>query len=217
MSPTGQIHRSLLTVLISGLILIAGCRSTGMKRSNDTRVSLQTMDEDISSAMLQLDATGAALGELIRPGQPDLKKALNAFSENVDEIVAIEAKFARHADELTARGTDYFEEWQKEGDEYNNAQIQQLSNQRRSILGGAYKIIAKQSTKIKDTFKTYARDVTEIERYLSNDLSANGVRAIVPISRRVISEGDSLTYAMQSVQEVINRARTEMAQSGSGM
>lgn len=217
MTPTRQIYHFLLSALISGLIMTAGCQSTGMERSNETRVSLQTMDDDITSAILQLEATNAALGDLIRPGQPDLKKALEIFSDNVAQIVATETKFARHADELTARGTDYFEEWQKEGNEYNNPQIQQLSNQRRSILGDVYSRISVKSNSIKDNLKAYVLDVTEIQRFLSNDLSTKGVTAIAPISRRVISEGDSLQRAMHNVQSIIQSARNEMAQSGSGM
>lgn len=215
--PTRSINRFLLSTLISGFIVMAGCQSTGMERSNDTRISLQTMDEDIRSAILQLEATGAALSEILRSGQPDLKKTLEAFSDKVTKIVTTENRFARHADELTARGTDYFEEWQKEGTEYENPQIQKLSDQRRSILGGIYSRISVQSNSIKDTFKTYAQDVTEIQRFLSNDLSTNGVAAIAPLSRRLISQGDSLQHAMHNVQSIIQNARKEMAQSGSGM
>jgi hypothetical protein len=217
MNPTKQLHRFLLSALISGFIMTAGCQSTGMERSNEARISLQTMDDDVTSAILQLEATGVALGEILRPGQPDLKKALETFSDNVTKIVATEAKFVRHSDELTARGTDYFEEWQKEGTEYDNPQIQQLSEQRRSLLGDIYSQISVQSMSIKDNFEMYALDVTEIQRFLSNDLSTNGVAAIAPISRRVISEGDSLKYAMQNLQNEIQRARIEMAQSGSGL
>lgn len=207
----------LLSVLFLAFLGIAGCDSTSMERSNATRISLQTMESDITSAILQVDATGAALGEILRPGQPDLKKALDAFSDNVDQIVATEKKFVRHADELTDRGTEYFEEWQKDGTEYNNPQIQQLSNQRRSILGGVYGQITERTNRIKANFKMYALDVTEIQTFLSNDLSTNGVAAIAPISHRVISDGDSLKHAMHNVQSIIQSARKEMAQSGSGM
>lgn len=212
-----QVNLFLLGVLFLAFIGIEGCDSTSMERSTEVRTSLQTMDNDITSAILQLDATGDALGEILRPDQPDLKKALEVFSDNVDKIVATEKKFVRHADELTARGTEYFKEWQKEGTKYNNPQIQQLSNQRRSILGGVYGQIAERSNRIKDKFKTYTSDVTEIQTYLSNDLSTNGVAAIAPISHRVISDGDSLKHAMRNVQSIIQSARKEMAQSGSGM
>lgn len=217
MALTNQMNRFLLSTVIFGFIVIAGCQSTGMERSTETRTSLQTMDDDITSAILQLDANRAALNDLLRPGQPDLKKALKTFSDNVTQIVATEEKFVRHADELTAHGTDYFEEWQKEGVEYNNPGIQQMSNQRRSILGGIYGQITEQSNDIKNTFKTYASDVTEIQMFLFNDLSANGAAAITPIAHQVISDGDSLKYVIENIQSVIQSARKEMAQSGSGM
>lgn len=184
---------------------------------NKARISLQAMDKDITSAILQLDATGSALDKLLRPDQPHLKKALKIFLENVNQITSTEIKFALHADELAARGTDYFEEWQKEGTEYNNPQIQQLSDQRRSILGGVYGIIAERSIGVKDAFNTYVSNMTEIQMFLSNDLSANGMAAIAPISRQVISDGDSLKYAMQRVQNVIRKAHAEMTQNGSNL
>lgn len=216
MSLMKQVNYFLLSALISGSIVIGGCQSTGMEHSDETRISLQIMDEDITSAIQQLDATGGTLDEIIKSGQPDLKKAMETFSDNVDQIVATEIKFVRHADELTARGTEYFEEWQKEGTKYNNRQIQQLSNQRRSILGGVYGQIAERSNRIKDTLKTYTSNITEIRTFLSNDLSLNEVSAIDSIARQVIIDGDSLKHAMHNVQSIIQSARKEMAQSGSG-
>lgn len=114
MTPAKLLNLLLLSAFIPGCIMMAGCQSTGMERSNETRISLQTMNEDVKSAILQLDATGAALDDLLRPGQPDLKKALETFSDNVAQIVATETKFVRHADELTARGT--FRRMAKRGD-----------------------------------------------------------------------------------------------------
>lgn len=216
MPQSRPINGFLLSALISGFIMIAGCQSTGMERSNETRVLLQTMDEDITSATLQLDATGNALNEILRPSQPNLKKALETLSNNADQVASTEARFARYADELTDRGTDYFEEWQKEGSEYDNPEAQKLSDQRRSILGEVYGRISVQSNTIKDSFKLYAKDVREIQEFLSNDLSTNGVTAIAPISRQVIREGDSLKHAMHNIQSIIQNARKEMAQNESG-
>ncbi|HKK46019.1 MAG TPA: DUF2959 family protein [Balneolaceae bacterium] len=209
-----QVDRLLVTAIISSFIGLVGCQRTGMERSNEARISLQTMDEEITSAILQLDATGTTLTNLIKPGQPDPKKALHAFSENVTQIIATETKFARHADKLSERGTDYFEEWQKEGTEYKNPQIQQLSENRRSIVSGVYGRIAHQSIGVTEAFKLYVSNVKEIQMFLSNDLSTNGMTAIAPTAHRVITDGDSLKEAMQNV---IQSARREMAQIGSGM
>lgn len=192
---------------------IASCTSTNMKRSNEARTSLQTMDNDIKSAVRQLEITGVSLDKLIESGQNDMKEAFNTYSDNVLKIVAIEEKFEQHADEMTVRGADYFEEWQKEGTEYKNPRIQQLSDQRRAELGEVYGLIAENSIGVSEAFKAYVSDVKEIQMFLSNDLTAKGIAAIAPTSEKVVSDGDSLEYALQNMQSAIQRTRTEMSQS----
>ncbi|WP_138431889.1 DUF2959 family protein [Fodinibius saliphilus] len=207
----------LVFALLLAFIGITGCSSTSMERSNAARVSLQTMDNDIQSAMLQLDDTGRSLDNLINIPQGDLNKVFDTYSDNVLQITSVEQKFARHATEMTSRGIDYFEEWQKEGTAYKNPRIQQLSDQRRAALGEMYDKIAKNSVGINETFKTYVSDVKEIQAFLSNDLTAKGISAIAPTSQKVISEGDSLMVALKNVQAAIQGTREEMSQSRNGM
>ncbi len=201
-------------ILVVTAIIIGGCSSTGMQRSEKATTTMQTMDNDIKAAAIQLDATGASLDELIRSGQSDVKKAYDSFKENVSKIEDMQKSFAKHADEMTARGKDYFEEWQKEGTEYKNPNIQKLSEQRREELGNIYGRIAENGIGVKETFKAYVSDVKEVQIYLSNDLTSKGIESIAPISKRVVYDGDNLKYAIRNVQMAIDRAREEMAQSG---
>jgi hypothetical protein len=201
-------------LLFATAILLAGCASTGMERSNDATTTMQTVDNDIKRISAQLDATGKSLDKLMMPGQPDVKEAFNAFSEDVVSIEKMEQSFSAHADEMQARGKDYFEEWQKEGDTYTNPSIQQLSDQRRSDLGTVYGRIATNSVGVKTAFHKYVSDVKEIHTYLSTDLTAKGIEAIAPISRNVVRDGEDLKYNINSVQTAIETARKEMAHNG---
>ncbi len=203
----------LLSALLLAFIGITGCNSTNMERSNAARISLQTMDSDIQSTIRQLDDTGKSLDNLMSVSQSDLNKVFDTYSDNVLQIASIEKKFARHAAEMTSRGTDYFEEWQKEGTEYKNPGIQQLSDQRRSVLGKTYDTIAENSIGVNEALKAYVSDVKEIQVFLSNDLTAKGISAIAPICQKVISEGDTLMLALENVQIAIQGARKEMSQS----
>lgn len=208
-----QFVTSILMVLIL-IIIIDGCSSTGIKRSEKATTTMQTMENDIRSVMVQLDETAVSLNELMRPGQSDVKKAFDLYTNNVSKIKDLEKDFAKHADEMNARGKDYFEEWQKDGDEYKNTQIQQLSEQRRIELDEIYKRIAQNSLGVKDAFKTYVSDVHEIQNYLSNDLTSKGIEAIAPISIKVVNDGDNLKNAIKNIQPAIERARAAMTQSG---
>jgi hypothetical protein len=204
-----------VAAIIVALFSAAGCASTGIERSNKATTTMQTMDSDIKLVAVQLDATGASLDELMKPGQSDVKKAFDLYSGNVSKIEKMEKDFAKHADEMQARGKDYFSEWKKEGNAYKNPEIQALSEQRREELGEIYGKIAENSVGVKNAFKTYVSDVKEIQMFLSNDLTAKGINAIAPTSNKVVGDGDNLKHAIKNVQAAIERARMEMAQSGS--
>ncbi|MFH5884828.1 DUF2959 family protein [Halalkalibaculum sp. DA3122] len=202
-------------LLIIAALVITSCASTGMQRSQDTQTTMETMDNDIQEASRQLDATGASLDELMRPGQTDIAGAFETYKNNVGKMESMEKKFAKHAEQMKAKGIDYFEEWKKEGTEYKNPQIQQLSDQRRAALGEIYDKIAENSIGVNEAFKAYVSDVREIQTYLSNDLTTKGIAAIAPTSDKVVSEGASLKRAIQHVQTAIQNARAEMSQTSS--
>ena len=209
-----QTHTWHYALLIIAAFSITSCATTGMQRSQDTRTTMETMDNDIESASIQLDATGESLDELMRSGQTDVKSAFDSYKDNVEKMETMENKFAKHAEQMKEKGNDYFEEWKKEGSEYQNPEIQRLSDERRAALGGIYDKIAENSVGVDEAFKTYVSDIKEIQRFLSNDLTTKGIAAIGPTSEKVVSDGDSLKNAIQKLQIAIQNARSEMAQDG---
>lgn len=213
MKSSNQSVALFIGMLAAAVISVAGCASTGIQRSEAATTSMTTMDSDIKLAVVQIDATGASLDELTKPENSDVQKAFYLYSDNVSIIENMQKDFDKHADEMNARGRDYFEEWQKEGDKYKNQKIQELSEERRSELGGIYGEIATNSIGVKDDFNTYVSDLKEIQNYLSNDLTPKGIEAIAPISRKVANDGDQLKYSLGNIQTAIKRASAEMSQS----
>jgi len=126
----------------------------------------------------------------------------------------LQKTFAKHSDEMNARGKDYFDEWQKDGDKYKNPAIQQLSEQRQQELADIYGQIARNSLGVKEAFQTYVSDAKQVLNYLSNDLTPKGIESIAPTSQKVIYDGDNLKYSIKYVQTAIDRARVEMSQTG---
>jgi ribonuclease HI len=196
------------------LISTASCSTTGMKRSERTTTTMETMDNDIKIVIAQLDITGASLEALMRPNQQDVKKTYDVFEENVSKMESKEKDFIKHADEMKKRGKEYFAEWEKDKNQYENAEIQQLSEQRRDELGAVYGRIAESSVGVKEAYKVYLSDIKELQRYLSNDLTSKGVEALAPVSKRIVVDGDNLKYSLTNLQRAIDRAREEMSQSG---
>jgi hypothetical protein len=209
-----KIVGSHLVILTIAIFSITGCASTGMQRSEDTRTTMDTMENDIKSASLQLDATAASLDNLMSSDQTNIKQAFDSYKRQVAKMEKMEKKFAKHADQMKAKGNNYFEEWAKEGQEYKNPEIQRLSNERRAALIEVYEKIAENSIGVSEAFKTYVSDTKEIQTFLSNDLTPKGIEAITPIASQVVNDGEKLKRTLQKVQIAIQNARAEMSQSG---
>lgn len=208
-----QIKSATLALLILIAGIISSCSSTGIERSEKATTTMEAMDNYIKLVVVQLDATGASLDELMRPGQQDVIKTFDLYSSNVKKLEVMEKDFAKHAESMKTRGNEYFEEWQKEGKQYKNYRIQQLSDQRRNDLLEYYKRIAENSVGLNNAFKVYVSNVKEIQFYLSNDLTTKGIVAITALSQRVVSDGDNLKMSIKNVQTAIDKVRSEMAQN----
>ena len=211
MKPLNQLVALLLGIAVIGT---AGCASTGIQRSEKATTTMTTMDSTLQLIAKQLDTTGVSLGEVVDPDNRDLRNSFLLYSDNVSKIEAMAKDFDKHADEMNARGKDYFEEWQKEGDEYKNPRIQKLSEERQIEISEIYREIAKNSVGVKESLNAYVTDIKEIQIYLSSDLTPKGVEAIAPVARTVRNKGDNLIYDIKDIQTAIQNASAAMSLSG---
>ena len=209
---------NLLAILFVALTFtVAACSSTGIQRSEDLQSSLETVDNDIKLIVVQIDAIGASLDQLTRPGQSDVRSAFDVYSENVSKIEDMEENFSKNANKMTTDGETYFDNWDKNGDTYDNVELQRSSDERRAELGRTYDRIGQNSQGVKEAFKVYVSDVTEIEEYLSNDLTTRGIESIESLSNQTVRNGNQLKRELENLQSAIEAARSEMRQSGISM
>jgi hypothetical protein len=188
-----------------------------MQRSVDVQSTMKTVDNDIKKTIVQLDAIGASLDELTKPGQADVKRAFELYSKNVSKIKDMEKDFGKHAEEMKQSGKDYFSEWDKKDQKYDNAEIQKLSDERRAALSSIYDKIDENSVGVKEAFKTYVSDVNQIEAYMSNDLTPKGITSIASLSDQTVRNGNYLKNELVNLQSAVEDARSEMTQSGISM
>ena len=207
-----QLAAIVATLLLGAITCMGGCATTGMERSAKTTSKVQTVEGDIQQAIAQVDTTGASLQELIKPDQADVKKAYDAYAANVAKMESIGKQLDKHTDQMNAQGKDYFAEWEKQGNNYTNPQIREVSEQRRAELSEVYAQIPRASAGVKGSLHSYMTDIKEIQKYLSNDLTPKGIDAITPVAQQAIKDGDNLKDAVKPVLSAMDRAKAEMAQ-----
>ncbi|MDZ7755789.1 hypothetical protein [Rhodohalobacter sp.] len=206
--------KGLAALMLLLTFTVAACSTTGMMRSEDVQSSLEKVDNDIKSSVVQVNAIGTSLDELTRPGQADVKRAFELFSDNVSEIKKMQNDFSKHADEMSSNIKTYLDAWDKNNNQYENPELQQSSDERREALGRTYDEIARNNIGVKEAFRSFVSDVTQIEAYLSNDLTTKGITSITSLVDKTLRNGDRLKNELENLQSAVENARAEMTQSG---
>ena len=202
---------ALLTMLLLGTAaFLGGCATTGMDRSVKASNSIKEVDGDIRKMSVQIDATAASLDSLVRAGQPDLKKSFDTYSDNLAKLDSNGKKVLKHVEEMKLRNKEYFAEWEKQGDNYTNPEIRELSEERRNKLADIYAQVHSAGGGIKIAYLAYLSDLKQIQIYLSNDLTPKGVETIAPVANKTTQELDALRASINPVISALDGIKAEL-------
>lgn len=193
------------TVLLLGVITyLSGCATTGMERATKTTETTQRVETDYRETSLQIDATNASLEKLVQASRDDIKKAYDDYAKNVKEMEKLSARLTDHTEKMQSQREEYFAEWDST---YTNPRIQALSERRRNELRQTYAKIPEASVGVKGTLNSYLTDIRDIQTYLSNDLTPQGIESIKPIARKAIYDGEKVQESIEPLLEVFNQVK----------
>lgn len=211
MKPRFQPTVLFTTVLLGAFTLLTGCATTGMDRATKTTDSMQSVEADYRQASSQIDITRTSLEALINPTQTDVKKAQDVYTDNVVKMEKLGKRLETHTDNMRTRGNKYFMGWENS---YTNPEIRELSERRRIEMREIYAKIPEASIGVKGALKSYLTDIREIQKYLANDLTPQGIAAISPIAQRALADGENVKEAIKPVLAAIDQAKFEMTRGG---
>lgn len=197
-------------LLLGAAAFLSGCATTGMDRSVKTSNSIQEVDNEIRKMIVQIDVTGTSLDSLVMAGEPDLKKSFDTYSDNLVKLDKEGEKVLKRVAEMKSQSTEYFAEWEKQGDAFTNTQIRELSEERRSKLAGIYAQVPAAGAGIKGSYHAYLTDLKEIQQYLSNDLTPKGIEAIAPVAKKSIQDREVLKESLKPVISALDEIKAEL-------
>ena len=198
------------TLLLSTAALMGGCATTGMDRSVKASNSIKDVDSEIRKMIVQIDVTAASLDSLVAPGQSELKKPFDKYSDNLAKLDSEGKKVIQRTEEMKARNTEYFAEWEKQDDAFTNPEIRELSSERRTKLAEIYARVPAAGAGIKGNYNAYLTDLKEIQKYLSTDLTAKGIESITPVAQKSVQELDALKVSLQPLLTALDEIKTEL-------
>lgn len=197
-------------LLLGTAALLVGCATTGMDRSVKTSSSIQEVDTEIRKMIVHIDATATSLDSIVMPGQPDLKKSFDTYSDDLAKLDSQGNQMLKRIKEMKLRSKEYFAEWEKQGNAYTNPQIRELSEERRSKLAEIYARVPAASAGIEGAYIAYLNDLKEIQRFLSTDLTPKGVESITPVVGTTVQHLADLRASLVPVLSALDEIKAEL-------
>ena len=165
--------------------------------------SMQEVRLEAGQTRDQLATTLAALTKLTKQEKGDLRPAYDAFTAELPKTEAAAAATRTRVSWMQGDGMKYFEDWQTTISSINNESLKKKSQKRLDAVKKGYGKVIAEFTEAAEKFKPFLADITDVQKVLSTDLTAKGVKGV----RSTVSSANS-NY--KSVNRTINSALEEM-------
>jgi len=206
-----------LFILAAVTAFATGCASTGNDKSASTVKSLTKSSCLIEKGNAQIDQTLAKLNDLVSNPGADLGKQFAAFDVSVNDLSATAKAVSSKADQIKARGADYFANWDKESAKMNNENIRHRSQARKQEVAANFASISQQYDESKTAFLPFMSDLRDIQSYLNTDLTAGGLANIKPAAAKATSDAIPLKESIRHLNEQFKGLKLSLSTTSGGV
>jgi uncharacterized phage infection (PIP) family protein YhgE len=199
---------SLSLQLIAVALVVAsfaGCSSTtGYQKGARTGTALNNAADSIARADTQIEATLVALNDLVDRPQPDLRGQFRTFTSALDSLDSMARQISSQAESMKSRGAAYFDQWNQDLATIQNESIRSRSEERQNEVASRFQEIAANYTEVKTAFQPFMSDLRDVQRFLSTDLTPDGLDA----ARELVAKANQDAVPLrESIAELVGEFR----------
>jgi hypothetical protein len=204
-SNSARTFKLVLVALMLALTCALGCKSSAnYQQADKTGTKIRDLRKDVISIHTAVVDTETALDEVVRSANTDPRKPYKQFRKTVTRLEDADARAKRRAEDMRAEGRIFFEQWQQEIAALQNAELQQLAQDRKSTLEQTFRNISRVTVEAKDQFRPWMTNIKDLERFLGSDLTAGGIAASRQLIEQTRASADKVTQALQTLIDELN-------------
>jgi len=211
---TGMLAGVHVLIAVGAMALISGCESdtrpvnapppqmkeTPPPQADQLRPqNLDTFRSTLAQSNAQIGSTLAALSDLTRPDQENLQAAYNKYCDQLAMVQQNSESLKRQTDMMRQSRDSYFGAWEEKVEEINNPTIRASAEARRKRLRDAHEQIVTASGEARDAYVPFMKDLQDIRKYLSTDLSRSSVADLKDAAAKVQVDGRAVRGKIDAI------------------
>jgi hypothetical protein len=193
-----------MTVTVAQLFTATDAPAAGYKQADKTGASIAEFRDEILKVKKEVDSTIVALDKIVTTAATNPRKAFKDFDKAVPRVDDAAQTAKKRAEDMKARGQAYFNQWEKDLESVNNADIRKLAAERKAKLQETFRSIRGFMEPARDQFNAWLADLKDLQKYLGNDLTIAGVDAAKELIGKTQTEGRGVQQSMDRVIAELN-------------
>jgi hypothetical protein len=192
-------------VLAAGQLLLSpSLNAAGYKKADKTGASIAEFRDEIVNIRKEVEATVLALDKILETADTDPRKAYKEFEKAVPRVENAAQKAKKRSEDMKAKGKAYFDQWEQELATLNDPAIRQLAQQRKLKLQGAFDALRSVMEPARDQFNVWLSGLKDLQKYLANDLTINGIDAAKDLITSTKNSGREIQQTLDVVISELN-------------
>jgi hypothetical protein len=165
--------------------------------------SMKKTREETAATLRQLNSTLASLNALVSQEKGSLEPAFKAFQSEVPKTQEAAKTTNARAASMTTQKVNYFSDWQASINSINSKSLQKKGQKRLKEVSKSYDEVEEALMNAGEKFRPFLANLSDIQKVLSQDVTAGGVKAIKGTVR-------DANWSYKAVVKSINEALHEM-------
>lgn len=191
--------------LICLSLILPGCAAKqGIPgdENRDAVVSVVEVREQLD-ALDNAVARAADASRGLNADQNDLAKALETYSDAVDELEGAHEDAHDEWQDMQTRAEEYTTAWQEQLNEVQDESLREASMERRQEVRQQFSQITEASNDTHQAVKPYAATLKEIRQVLSLDPTPEGVAAVQPTIRESLNQAKTARQSIDKLRDAL--------------
>lgn len=188
------------TLLLTG----SAANAAAYKLADKAGASIAEFRDEIVNVKKEVDASMASLDKVVTQATVNPRKAYEEFKKSVPRVDSAAAKAKKQAEDMKAKGQDYFKQWEKELAGVNNPEVRKLAEERKTKLQATFAKIKETTEPARDLFNTFLADLKDLQVVLGQDLTIAGIDAAKDPIAKTKSEGAKVQQTLDKVIAELN-------------
>jgi DUF2959 family protein len=195
--------------LLLAFALATGCKSSGSQQADSTAMHMDEMHAAIVSLKESVSATATSLAKVVEQADVDPKTPFEQYEKNVSATKSGVDRAGSQVKSMKEQGATYFAEWEKQAATITDPDLKEAADERRVKLSKAVGRVSEAMTEAQAELAPYLTSITDMQTYLSNDLTPSGIKSVKGKSKDISKAANSIGKKLDDVIEALEKGAPE--------